>query len=573
MTVVSYKNVKRPIIPPGDLPMLALFARGEQGAWYDPSDLYNYAIERGPELADMATAALIGAAERTAEGIRLSGIGASTGVIEFSNIRSSGNGRTFEVIIEFTTATGSPNERPVVRWGSTFTPASSPYSAITTGSSGALRVTTHAALTTDATITRVSVRELSGVSRATMFQDAEGTIPVTGVEQPVGLILDKSGNRNHASQLTAPARPLLSARVNRLANSNDFTAGYWTKAVALTPNQPGPFGKNDATLLTVETAGSYRRLYRPNVTAEGELVVHTIYAKAGTARYINHHSGSGAGVAFDLVDGVATVAPAISSTTQAVITPIGDGWWRCEVRHLAGYTSVYWMVTSAGGTTGAEGDSIFVALAQVEFGRVATKYQHVNSATDYDWLGWPLYLAGDGVDDALNSGSNGALSVSASSGFTLACGYEYAYMAGVTGAANLLSLTASGSATVYCRLGQRADHHEGRISSAVMRNSALLTPAIPTASVVRNIRPNTFEVGMALSRGHTIRHRLRDGAEAQSQFTGEASIATNRIDLFSIGQGVRRIYGALVVLRELSDAEAHRATEAIAEKSRMRALP
>lgn len=48
----------------------------------------------------------------------------------------------------------------------------------------------------------------------TMFQDAGGTIPVTGVEQPVGLILDKSGNGNHASQVTATARPMLNHDAN-----------------------------------------------------------------------------------------------------------------------------------------------------------------------------------------------------------------------------------------------------------------------------------------------------------------------------------------------------------------------
>ena len=42
----------------------------------------------------------------------------------------------------------------------------------------------------------------------TMFQDSAGTTPITADGQPVGLILDKSGNNNHASQATAAARPL-----------------------------------------------------------------------------------------------------------------------------------------------------------------------------------------------------------------------------------------------------------------------------------------------------------------------------------------------------------------------------
>lgn len=44
---------------------------------------------------------------------------------------------------------------------------------------------------------------------STMYQDAAGTIPVTGVGQPVGRVLDKSGCGNHASQSTSAKRPIL----------------------------------------------------------------------------------------------------------------------------------------------------------------------------------------------------------------------------------------------------------------------------------------------------------------------------------------------------------------------------
>jgi len=41
----------------------------------------------------------------------------------------------------------------------------------------------------------------------TLFQDSAGTTPVTTSGQPVGLMLDKSGRANHATQATAAARP------------------------------------------------------------------------------------------------------------------------------------------------------------------------------------------------------------------------------------------------------------------------------------------------------------------------------------------------------------------------------
>lgn len=43
----------------------------------------------------------------------------------------------------------------------------------------------------------------------TLFQDSAGTIPVTGPGQPVGLMLDKSGNGNHAVQSVDSKRPIL----------------------------------------------------------------------------------------------------------------------------------------------------------------------------------------------------------------------------------------------------------------------------------------------------------------------------------------------------------------------------
>lgn len=53
---------------------------------------------------------------------------------------------------------------------------------------------------------------------STMFQDAAGTVPVTSVGQPVGLIRDKSGRNNHAYQTTSASRPIL--RKNAVTGAN-----------------------------------------------------------------------------------------------------------------------------------------------------------------------------------------------------------------------------------------------------------------------------------------------------------------------------------------------------------------
>ena len=67
---------------------------------------------------------------------------------------------------------------------------------------------------------------------STMFQDAAGTTPVTALEQPVGLWLDKSGNGNHATQSITASRPTLSARYNQLLNSATLSTQSVTTVAA-----------------------------------------------------------------------------------------------------------------------------------------------------------------------------------------------------------------------------------------------------------------------------------------------------------------------------------------------------
>lgn len=57
---------------------------------------------------------------------------------------------------------------------------------------------------------------------STMYQDAAGVVPVTGVGQPVGLILDKSGRNNHAFQTTSASRPILRKNAETGANYLEF---------------------------------------------------------------------------------------------------------------------------------------------------------------------------------------------------------------------------------------------------------------------------------------------------------------------------------------------------------------
>jgi hypothetical protein len=88
---------------------------------------------------------------------------------------------------------------------------------------------------------------------STLFQDELGSVPVTGVEQPVRRILDKSGNGNHAIAIADARRPVLSARVNLL----DATETLATQSVTvLAVSHTLSFtGDGTVTLSGASTAG------------------------------------------------------------------------------------------------------------------------------------------------------------------------------------------------------------------------------------------------------------------------------------------------------------------------------
>ena len=78
----------------------------------------------------------------------------------------------------------------------------------------------------------------------TLFQDAAGTIPVIADGQPVGLVTDKSGNANNASQPVAAARPTYNDTPDRLTLDKvddsivvNVPAGGWTGSMVIGTNE------------------------------------------------------------------------------------------------------------------------------------------------------------------------------------------------------------------------------------------------------------------------------------------------------------------------------------------------
>jgi len=87
-----------------------------------------------------------------------------------------------------------------------------------------------------------------------LFQDSAGTIPVTGVEQQVGLMLDKSGQGNHATQATATSRPILRARYNLLVGTETLATQSITTAAT---SQRLRFTGSGSVTLSGTATGTY----------------------------------------------------------------------------------------------------------------------------------------------------------------------------------------------------------------------------------------------------------------------------------------------------------------------------
>jgi len=124
---------------------------------------------------------------------------------------------------------------------------------------------------------------------STLFQDSAGTTPVTASGQPVGLMLDKSGNGNHATQAIAAARPIYTEgsglawlafdgvddamEIQNAAFSFTGDQSVWVAAKHDTGNGANIYlmGGNDKGYLFV-TSGSWRQMRFIPINSAGSAV-------------------------------------------------------------------------------------------------------------------------------------------------------------------------------------------------------------------------------------------------------------------------------------------------------------
>ena len=157
--------------------------------------------------------------------------------------------------------------------------------------------------------------------------------------------------------------------------SSTFASSLWTEQniTKKSSNNPAPDGTNTAVLIGDATStNTASRLYY-NTNQNGATRSFSFYAKstsAGQSAMIGYYdNGPNQGYAFVNLDNGNITYSAKIGDLVATATPIGSGWWRCQlVVTPAGSSAYYWMAGNA-----ANGD-IYIWGAQLETGSYPTSY-------------------------------------------------------------------------------------------------------------------------------------------------------------------------------------------------------
>jgi len=248
---------------------------------------------------------------------------------------------------------------------------------------------------------------------------------VTSVEQPVGLMLDKSGRGNHASQPTTTARPILRARYNLLTQTEDLGHADWPSTQQGTKYTVEQVQAPDGSM----TAQKLTALVSPNVPSR------SIKIWGSTFRFVVWlKPGSIAAPRALVRNSTTAVSLILANTSQTsvsnqygscVVTTGTDGWKKLTFTVTSGFSpgDVVFLYYGWNGVVQI-GDTWSVWHPDFRYLNDAfnsPEYQRVGDATDYDTAGFRPYLAPDGVDDWMVTGN---IDLSSTSNISIVAGAE-----------------------------------------------------------------------------------------------------------------------------------------------------
>lgn len=471
----------------------SLFANGEQGVWYDPSDFTTMfqdaagttpvtAVEQPVGLildkskglvlgSNTATSFSVGA-DWTWNGSTLTALGTAGGTAATSSTAVAA-GSWYKVTYTVTRTSGLAQ----VRIGNSFIE--------TVGSSG---TRTFYILTGNTT-------GLSFTSSGAFL----GTITAISAVAVPG---------NHASQSTSASRPVLSARVNMLTRTEDFSNAVWQTLGGVSSSAPvhsDPLGGTKACLLAETTGSSVARFSSQSVAfASGVSYTLSVAMKKGSGvtapdwmqlTFPSAVFGTSQYANFNIYTGeVGTVVGGTAS-----ITSLGSGFYRCTFTASATSTAsglagvIFNNNSNSSGRVpsyvGATTSNVFVWGADLRVTNVGVglpAYQRVGAATDYNTTGFPYYLAFDGTDDSLATAS---IDFSATDKMSVFAGVRKLSDAAGSAVAELSANAGSnnGAFALFAPLGSGTPGFGFRGRGSVSVDAATSSPVSPVTSALSGL--------------------------------------------------------------------------------------
>jgi len=237
-------------------------------------------------------------------------------------------------------------------------------------------------------------------------------VPVTAVEQPVGLMLDKSGLGNHATQATTTNRPVYSRRVNLLTKTDAaFPELPWNMAATTASGS-----RITATAVNSNHIRFQAYAHVPNVPVRYRVQVAKKIGFGFFQLCYSNHARVKCTVNLETGEFVVNGADAV-----VTVTDTGTGRWEVTITgsNPAAATTGYFNMgptTSLSEAVNSYQEPVFTGTGEYidvyePDLRLATDahlpYQRVNTDTDYDAdpAKFPAYLRWDGVDDAMQTGN------------------------------------------------------------------------------------------------------------------------------------------------------------------------
>lgn len=203
---------------------------------------------------------------------------------------------------------------------------------------------------------------------------------------------------SHILQATTTARPVLSARVNLLTRTEEITNAVWTKTAGGVGTAPvvtdnfgvAPDGTTTAARVQMAinggtTTSDLSALTQSSTVVVGGVYCHGIWLKTndGTTKVVQWRDDN-----------------ALTYNTLVTVTPT---WQFFRATGTAATTIANMKLWLRGAQGTADSADLLMWHPQTEQGSGVGRYQRVGIATDYNAVGFPLYLRFDGVDDIMST--------------------------------------------------------------------------------------------------------------------------------------------------------------------------